>query len=116
MTFASPSVKDDAPAVWTYARNHNPNVQGLPNTYQTFQILRNGVAVGSLKWDRSRWKNCGGPAWKGTLFPIPGAVMGCGVVFYHSRQPTVLAWFKTEWPMRMQQAAIGQYIAQQACS
>ena len=101
-------MQDTATAIrWSIARiKGTPEQEALPllpEKFQKFAVLANGVVVGELKWDAGRWKSAGGPAWKGTLFnsetmphphkPRPSFIVG---IDYHARRKEeVLHWFKT---------------------
>lgn len=77
---------------WTMARVKG--FEGLPDTYQTYVIKKDGMAVGELRYDRSRWKSAGGPAWKGTR-PTSLGMTQC---FNGRSKVAVLNWFKEDTP------------------
>lgn len=80
--------------MWTIAKVKN-GFADLPNErFHTFAIKRNGEVIGHLKYDHSRWKSAGGPAWKAEIYDTrkhPGA----DCVSFHSKDKNkVLEWVK----------------------
>jgi hypothetical protein len=78
---------------FTIAKVKNDSLNGLPETYQTFIVKRDGEVFAELKYDRGRWKSAGGPAWKGQLItdkPFKN------YVFHAKQKSKVLEWFKTD--------------------
>ena len=55
--------------------------------YHTHAILKNGVVIGKIQYDRGRWKSAGGPAWKGIIFSNY-------LTYYSKNRQDVLNWFK----------------------
>ena len=88
--------------MWTIAKVKNGFADLSNSRFHTFAILKDGEVVGELKFDHSRWKSAGGPAWKGMLHkpelhgnksgPYGNASVVC---YYNKDRKNVLNWFKT---------------------
>lgn len=83
--------------VWTMARRRREGCEGLPDTFQVYAILKDGAEVGEVRYNRSRWKNAGGPAWQGTLYN-GGPIAGIHSCYHNRNRLAVLQWFKTGVP------------------
>jgi hypothetical protein len=87
--------------MWTIAKVKDGFADFPNERFHTFAILKDREVVGKLRYDGSRWKSAGGPAWQGTLFKTSlhgsiGSGPNCAGRAYHNKDKSkVLAWFKT---------------------